>query len=535
MFTELKKNIKGDSIKHLHAGKSSGKLQDNRTRTIAQNKISDGPVNNSVSVFPLQKKDNVINLPGNTAAHYHAISNSPLPVQMAGGNLKDKIKANPVGYGAGFGAIAGGLIGAAVGTVLAPGVGTAAGAAIGAGGGALLGSIAGGIWQHFRGRSNAGANTLPVTYDEESPLVRSEGASRIQETASPHLSLYGTGSNENKREEETRPGEKKNLLRTSSDLLLSSSPRLVLTSPKMGYRHVNERRERWGGVVEVEQGVGVEVIDPEYQGKLLDHPYVRFIQHQLNLMKTTPIGSSLIEQFGEHGGFKAREIDTANESNRAYKGIKVIIGKPYKSAKNRVIETSEQTGIKEANNNFSPDPRGNSGIPRINFFAPPENDEPTLIGDSGAIVTGHGIERHKDFPEQPQPFDLVLAHEFVHAYLSQSGIFKRLISRDYPEKANMIKIISGTQHEEGLSHTLSRKYADLVPTLEEILVVGIENEYRWQRKQEARQSYHSVNIHANPFGNRPWRFSLDPKEIIRALMGIGMSEENAVFVAMGKQ
>ena len=129
----------------------------------------------------------------------------------------------------------------------------------------------------------------------------------------------------------------------------------------------------------------------------------------------------------------------------------------------------------------------------------------------------------------------MLAHEFVHAYLSQSGIFKRLMSKDYPEKTNMIKIISGTQHEGGLLPTaLSQKYADLVPTLEEILVVGIENDYRSQRKQDARQSYHSVNIPANPFGKRPWQFSLDPREIIEALMGIGMSKENAVFVATGK-
>ena len=288
-----------------------------------------------------------------------------------------------------------------------------------------------------------------------------------------------------------------------------------------------ERRTGWGGVVEIASGVGVEVIEPTYHGSLLEHSYVQFILQQVNQIQKMLVGSTLIEAFSQGGLPELREIDSTQPEHEPYNGIHVLIGKPYKSVPQ--IETSDQTGIRVKNGTYSPKPFGGTAIPRINFFSTPDLEgSNTQIGDTNSFVTERGIEGHRDFPRDVQTFDTVLAHEFVHAYLSQSGIFQRIIEMSFSsDERTQIK------NNKNINH--GKHGIDLSETLEEILVVGIENRYRQETQQAPRETYKSVNLIGNPLEGRDWEFSLAPKELVDALhLGLGLSLENATYIITGE-
>ncbi|HEV2782326.1 MAG TPA: hypothetical protein VGX25_23285 [Actinophytocola sp.] len=241
--------------------------------------------------------------------------------------------------------------------------------------------------------------------------------------------------------------------------------------------------DRWNGkVVEVAPGIGVELLTSQNDG------YVPFIWQQLERILATRAGRNIIATF-DAGRRQDFQFPAGRPFTMApYQGLTLLITQPrpkYDTLRKPVktvyplIQTKD-VGIRTGD--WSRDTQGDM-IPRIEFFDRPAAEGPAIeIGKAGgATVTHQGIAGHADFPDTTLDFDLVLYHEMVHAYLSNSGVARRI--RD-PRVENAI---GAQDHDEA----------------EEELVVGLlagrglplcENAYRCQTHRPLRTSYRDVRL-----------------------------------------
>jgi hypothetical protein len=313
---------------------------------------------------------------------------------------------------------------------------------------------------------------------------------------------------EGKVEDYRRLEGKKNLRTWQEWNLISVRP--VVPDESEEFR-INERRAEWGSVYEVAPGIGVEVMKGE------DPSYAKFISQQLHEIGGAVTGRALLQQFDPRAiGAYFRQV---KDQEGPYRGLTVVIGQPQEMVlKNRNIQTGEFGGRAKTGKPAWDKPQ----IPRINFFQPSE--KPQEIGASGAFVTSEGIVGHKDFP-RPQPFDVVLLHEFIHAYLSQLGVAKRL-----------------RELGQGKTRDWKPLFTQNPDAVEEQLVVGIlggkglpfaENVYRQGKGYEPRTTYKAVEIMGDKDLEAWLKTGINVTSIYRALIEAGLGHEQAQFVAGG--
>jgi hypothetical protein len=282
---------------------------------------------------------------------------------------------------------------------------------------------------------------------------------------------------------------------------------------------------RWGKVFEVAPGIGVDV-----RGNPPSETFVDFIVTHLQTVAATPVGAAVLAQFDPREGSRVRTPPTGTG---AYAGLSVIIRAPAQP----VIETKSLRGMKEAG---TPDFSGDPGeqIPWVKFPEPPQDPNAAkIIAGSSARVTTSGLEGHADFPATTEQFDVILFHEMIHAHLHSTGVTVRLRELGRPDTAPALGALNGIDLPGG---------ANPEDSVEEALVVGIiggkgvalsENAYRCQRGLTLRPSYRAVGINEGQqqVEAHPWpTVATSPTQIKAALMAVGLTEQQAAFVAGGR-
>ena len=133
---------------------------------------------------------------------------------------------------------------------------------------------------------------------------------------------------------------------------------------------------------------------------------------------------------------------------------------------------------------------------------------------------------------------MILFHELIHAHLHSIGVGTRL--RELGQKDKPPAIVVGALREIKVPPN-----ANPEDSVEEALVVGIiggkglaqsENAYRCQRGYTLRPSYKSVGIDEGrqKVEAHDWTtVATTPKQIKDALTAVGLSEQQAAFVAGG--
>lgn len=273
----------------------------------------------------------------------------------------------------------------------------------------------------------------------------------------------------------------------------------------------------WGSVVTLAPGIGIELVGPA------NDDYVTFIRDQMTTMSATETGAQMLSAFGP--GKPGRTPATSGP----YQGLTVLIAPPPqltgKFAKPPEIKTEDvgpRAGDKGARVHSGPK------LPRIQFFE--LKDQAQKIGTEGNAMfdkTRGGVTGHKDFPDTVQPFDVVLYHEFGHAYLSHLGVSGRLRE---PKIADKLRV---------------KQDADAA---EEELVVGLlaghglalaENAYRCERgRVELRTSYKAVKIEKDEGVKESlWKDAAPKPVLVDAIKKLGappFSDKEAAYIATGE-
>lgn len=306
---------------------------------------------------------------------------------------------------------------------------------------------------------------------------------------------------------------------TSTDATTAS---IVETPTAAKLPEPNVREAPWGVVVELLPGVGVEITGAPNPG------YVEFIRGQLQRIMSTPSGAVLL------GSFDPRAPGGREPQKAApYTGLTVIVAPPpeikptaIKKTVVPAIKTEDVGPRKSATARDFNAPK----MPRIQLHDLAKGEQ-TIGNHEGQPTSAtfspeaQGVTGHADFPNSAMPFDLVLYHEFVHAFLSHIGLAGRMRE---PELAAKLRI---AQNADGA---------------EEELVVGIlagkglpmsENAFRCERGMTLRGSYKAVGITGDPALNKdPWKPSSAPAALVDAVRGLGsFSEQEAAYIATGKR
>jgi hypothetical protein len=257
--------------------------------------------------------------------------------------------------------------------------------------------------------------------------------------------------------------------------------------------------------------------------------FVDFIVAHLQTVAATPIGAAMLAQFDPREGFRVR---TPATGTGPYAGLSVVISAPA----DPIIETKSVRGLKSTGaRDFSGEP--GEKIPWIKFAEPPPVSDPAkIITGTTARVTTDGIESHADFPTTTQQFDVILFHELIHAHLHSIGVGVRLRELGQNDKPPALAALNGITVPGG---------ANPEDSVEEALVVGIiggkgialsENAYRCQRGYTLRPSYKSVGIDEGQeqVEAHDWTtVATTPTQIKAALLAVGLTEQQAAFVAGG--
>lgn len=180
------------------------------------------------------------------------------------------------------------------------------------------------------------------------------------------------------------------------------------------------------------------------------------------------MGGSLLGYFTEHSPAITGRVGTADRE------IAVCIQEPGKHAKDPIRTISATSwGLKGAASNW----RDKVKIPLIEFLGPGVK-QGTLSNEAGKLVG------HPDF-DAPQRLDIILTHEFCHAYLQATKVTDVIDARNIAAQA----------------HGLTGR--DWVAGIEEMLVCGLlagaglgccENAYRLEIGEPPRRSYGAVGI-----------------------------------------
>lgn len=285
-----------------------------------------------------------------------------------------------------------------------------------------------------------------------------------------------------------------------------------------------------------------------------------FVVANLRIIASTRTGKAILAQFGV-GDRALREV---KQGSGGYAGYALVITeatfmKPrFGAPKYPEIETKTVKGYEAGRRIVTG--ATSTHIPLTVLMGPPDGPDAKFVGNPNAgladervEVRATGVYNHRDFPGATQPFDVVLFHELMHAYMRQLGVSNRLADRE--------DRISAVLGERGIKAPTGK--AD--DTVEEMLVVGLmggkampvtENAYRSERRLSddvsypPRTSYKSVGLDdpdAETFGFE--RVQYTPEEdyaalragsdatdltnarIYRTLLAIGLSEEDARYVA----
>jgi hypothetical protein len=239
------------------------------------------------------------------------------------------------------------------------------------------------------------------------------------------------------------------------------------------------RKTDWGFVWLIWPGIGVE--DPNR-----NEGYAHFLREQLEIIAGTQVGAAVLAEFDPASGSRFRMLAPPGAQENAYAGITALIGEPL--GQKQEIRTLD---VGELNREGKRETGAKLTIPRISFFSRPADKQEKLIGAGPSKFVDKGLASHRDFPKTVEPFDVVLFHEFGHAFLSQTGYSK---------------LLSDAQEE-----------TVVVGLLEAKGVASGENAYRCERKRDLRPSYLDVGVEDPALApeNNPRRFWQDQRTGLR--------------------